>query len=116
MGKLLGAGEPGCQRLHAVVALQRVLRRDQPPHFVEAEAFQRFEADMTVAFVRGIERAAEQADAAARIARHARHRVVRGNQGLSVPLPRTIFLYVVSSTSPTGPRACMRLVEMPISA
>jgi hypothetical protein len=32
------------------------------------------------------------------------------------PLPDTTYLYVVSSRSPIGPRACRRLVEMPTSA
>ena len=47
---------------------------------------------MPVAVVRGIERAAEQADAAARIARHARHRMMDRDQGRNVPVPRTMFL------------------------
>src|SRR3982074_1841097 len=32
------------------------------------------------------------------------------------PLPRTTYLYVVSSSNAIGPRACRRLVLMPISA
>ena len=72
---LARAGDAGRQRLHAVVGLERVLRRDQPPHLVEPEPLQRLEADMAMALVRGIERAAQKADAARRVPRHARHRM-----------------------------------------
>jgi len=50
------------QRRHAGDGLERVLRRDQPPHLVEIEALQGFEADMAMAFMRRIEGPAEQAD------------------------------------------------------
>ena len=55
-------------------------------------AVQRLEADVAVALVRGVERAAQQADPAARVARHPGHRMVGRGHGLSVPLPRTTFL------------------------
>ena len=45
--------------------LQRVLRRHQPPHFVEIETLQRQAADMQVPAMRRVERPAEQPDAAA---------------------------------------------------
>ena len=60
------AGDTCFQRRRALYRLQRILRRDQPPHLVEAEALQGFEADMAVARMRRVERAAEQADAALR--------------------------------------------------
>ena len=96
-GELARARHAGRQRLHAVVALQRVLRRDQPPDLVEAEPPQRLEADVAMAFMGRIERAAQEADAARRVARHAGHRMVRshhgeGRHGRKVPLPRTMFL------------------------
>ena len=91
VGDLAGTGHARRQRLHAVAALQRVLRRDQPPHFVEAEALQRLQADVPMAGMGRVERAAQQADAPRRGARHARHRMDRAH-GRSVPLPRTMFL------------------------
>jgi hypothetical protein len=63
------AGDAHCtcdaflQGSHAGGGLERVLRRDQPPDFIEAKALQRLAADMQMALMRGIERAAEQADA-----------------------------------------------------
>ena len=45
--------------------LQRVLRRDQPPHRIEPQAVERQPADEDMALVGRIERAAEQADRAA---------------------------------------------------
>jgi hypothetical protein len=53
----------GC---HVRRGLERVLRRHQPPDLVEPESPQRFEAQMHVAGMGGIERPAEQADAAGR--------------------------------------------------
>src|SRR5947207_13357323 len=38
------------------------------------------------------------------------------NYGLICPVPRMRYLNVVSCSKPTGPRACMRPVAMPISA
>jgi hypothetical protein len=48
-----------CKRRHAGDGLQRILRRDQPPDLVEAEALQGFEADMAMAVMSRVERAAE---------------------------------------------------------
>src|SRR4029079_13166927 len=51
--------EPRLERRHVLRALlQRVAGRDQPPHLVEAERAYRFEADVAVSPVRGVERAA----------------------------------------------------------
>ena len=49
------------QRRHAGLGLERVLRRDQPPDLVQLQPLQRLQADVAVAGVRRIERAAEQA-------------------------------------------------------
>lgn len=48
---------------HAARRLERVVRRYQPPHLVERQQVERQQADMAVSLMRGIERAAEQADA-----------------------------------------------------
>lgn len=40
-GNLLGSGKPFLIGRHAVRRLERVLRRHQPPHFVQAEKLQR---------------------------------------------------------------------------
>ncbi len=45
--------------------LERVLRRDEPPDFIEPKALHRLKRNMQMAFVRRVERTAEQADAAA---------------------------------------------------
>ena len=84
--------DAGRQGLHAVIALQRVLRRDQPPHLVEVEPSQGLQADVPVSVVGGVERSAQQPDAPRRGARHVRHRMMREGHGRSVPLPRTMFL------------------------
>src|SRR5262249_5715495 len=39
-----------------------------------------------------------------------------GTHGRIWPVPRTRYLKLVSCSTPTGPRACMRPVAMPISA
>src|SRR5260221_745906 len=87
---------------HASNRLQRVLRRDQPPHLVEVETLQRLAADMQVAAMRGIERTAEQPDAASgdcRIETPSPPIRERGfmqerglPQGRTWPLPRTRYL------------------------
>ncbi len=59
MRKGFGCGQTGRQRRHSGNGLQRILRRDQPPYFVEAEPLQGFEADMAMAFMRRVERAAQ---------------------------------------------------------
>jgi hypothetical protein len=62
LGDHLCAGDALAQRAHAGRGLERILRRDQPPDFIKAEALQRLAADMQMALMRRIERAAEQAD------------------------------------------------------
>ena len=68
------------ERGHAVGLFQRVLRRDEPPYLVEVEVAQRQPADMQVTTMRGVERTAEQPDAAMR------------GQGRTWPVPRTRYL------------------------
>ena len=89
----------------------------------------------TMACMRRVERAAEQADAhARRVREEARGRLgpggsmprvdanrpatprAAGSHGRICPSPRTRYLKLVSCSTPTGPRACMRPVAMPISA
>ncbi len=53
------------QRRHPGDRFQRVLRCDQPPHFVEIQQVKRRAAGKQMAFVGGVERTAEQADPAA---------------------------------------------------
>ena len=50
------------QVLGGRVAFQRIARRDQPPHLVEAQRLQRDQAELPMAFVRRIEGAAEETD------------------------------------------------------
>src|SRR5216684_1278595 len=82
------------QRGHAAHRLQRVLRRDEPPDLVEAEAAQRLAADMQMAAVGRVERAAEQADApSSPIAKRRGEREAgssrrRSGQGRTWPSPR----------------------------
>src|SRR4030095_9676534 len=98
------------QRGEAARVLQRIARRQHPPDAVEIEAVPGEQAGGAMRRMRRIERAAEQADArAARVRRQADH-------GLVCPVPRMRYLNVVSCSTPTGPRACMRPVAMPISA
>ena len=56
-------GKPRFERGHALGGLERVARRNQPPHFVEAERVQCRKADPAMPAVRRIERAAEKSDA-----------------------------------------------------
>src|SRR5579862_5340625 len=42
--------------------------------------------------------------------------ISRRVQARTCPVPRSTYLYVVNSLSPIGPRACSRLVEIPVSA
>src|SRR6185503_9004318 len=99
-------GEAILQRRHANAGLQRILRRDQPPHIIEAELFQRHLADMQMTLMGRIERAAEKADAQTR--RDGTRRPDPGEwlacafHGRVCPVPRTIYLNVVSCSTPTG--------------
>ena len=58
-----GGRHPRLQRRQAVVVLQGIAGRGQPPHAVKPEPRQGHEAGQPVALVRRIERAAKQADA-----------------------------------------------------
>src|SRR5260221_13277835 len=93
-----GRGEALGERRHAAHRLQWVLRRDQPPHLIEREPSQRLAADMEMAAMGRIERAAEEPDAApAPIAERARERQDGGArrgfaQGRTWPSPRTTYL------------------------
>src|SRR3546814_5320123 len=74
---------------------------------------------MAMALMRGVERAAQQPDP--RTGRQPAGGTLpgtnggAGRQGRTCPAPRTTYLNVVSCSTPTGPRACSRPVEMPIS-
>jgi len=57
-----GARDALAELAHAGGRLQRILRCDQPPDFIEAETLQRLAADMQMALMRRVERAAKQAD------------------------------------------------------
>src|SRR5437764_892599 len=59
LGEAVGEGS------HTGGRLQRVLRRNEPPDLVEAETLQRQPADMQMAAMGRVERAAEKADAPA---------------------------------------------------
>ncbi len=79
---------------HAGDGLQRILRRHQPPDLVEMKPLQGFEADMAMAFMGRVERAAEKTDPGLRQMAERRSmdalRVVP--QGRTWPVPRTIYL------------------------
>ena len=53
------------KRRHALHGLERVLRRYEPPHLVQFKPAHGHQADMPVALMGRVERAAEQADAQA---------------------------------------------------
>jgi hypothetical protein len=55
-GQALGKGR------HALLLLERILGRDQPPDLVEAEPAQRLQADLEMTLMGRIERAAQQPD------------------------------------------------------
>src|SRR5947209_5081110 len=81
---------------------QPALRRDQPPDLVEIEAFERQRADVQMAAMGRVERAAQEPDAAVLPGR--RPGFGLSAQGRTCPVPRTKYLYVVSCSAPTGPR------------
>ena len=58
-------GQTLFKRRHAALRFKRVLRRNQPPEFIQIESFYGLKADMKMAFMRRVKRAAEQADAPA---------------------------------------------------
>jgi hypothetical protein len=82
-------GDARLERRHAALRLQRILRRNKPPHLVEPEPLQRFEADVQVTGMGGIEGAAEQPDS---LRRQSPERRTRQAQGRTCPSPRTIYL------------------------
>ena len=67
-------GQTLFERRHTVLRFKRVLRRDQPPEFIQIEPFDGLKANMKMAFMRRIERAAKQADARAAGERGSRRR------------------------------------------
>jgi len=59
-----GRCQPSLEWRHILGAfLQRVAGRYQPPDFIEAECFDRVQADRAMPLVRGVERAAKKTDA-----------------------------------------------------
>jgi len=97
VGDAAGRGQPLRQRRHAALRLQWVARRDHQPHLVETETPARQFRDVSVAGMRRVERAPQQADAAAPTVAEARDRVRgrrrvpawRSVQGRTWPVPRT---------------------------
>ena len=83
------------ERRHAARGLQRILRRHQPPNFIQAEAFEGLEADMEMAFMGRIERAAEKTDAF-KISHGKVRFKITARQGRVWPVPRTTYLKVVN--------------------
>ena len=90
-GKPAGAGHPFLERRHAGRRLQRILGCDHPPHLVEHQKAERKHADMRMAVMGGIERAAQDADAKAGD-RMPPADVRDDGQGLVCPAPRTTYL------------------------
>lgn len=76
---------------HAPAGLQRVLRRYEPPDLVQPQEVDRQEADMAMAVMGGIERAAEEADERPLPASPPRRRPSLV-QGRICPVPRTRYL------------------------
>ena len=85
-GEGVGSSEAPRQGRHSGRGFQRILRRDEPPDLVEIQALQRFEADMAMTLMRGVEGAAEEADPRFRQMPELRP------QGRTWPLPRTTYL------------------------
>jgi hypothetical protein len=84
------AGEAIGKWRHARNRLQGVLRRDQPPDFVEVEMPERGQAQMQMAPMRRVERTAEKPDPALPAGNAFPGR--RRGQGRTCPLPRTRYL------------------------
>ncbi len=89
--RAFGAGQPLGQTRHAGDRLERVLRRDQPPHLVEVEQPEGELGEMAMARMGGIERAAEQTHAPWRLAAEGTRRQ-RPAHGRVWPVPRTMYL------------------------
>ncbi len=65
VGDFFGRGQAVGERGHALLGFQRVAGGDHQPELVEARMRDRLAGDVQVAFMRGVEGAAEDADAAA---------------------------------------------------
>src|SRR5262249_31770944 len=93
--------------------LERIARTDEPPNLIEPEPLYGGEADLAGALMGWIERAAEETNA--HMGGRHRHPQVRGGrpsplaslgaQGRIWPEPCTMYLKLVSCSTPTGPRA-----------
>src|SRR5262249_15618998 len=106
----------GCQ---SAGVFKWIARSDQPPDAIELESLESEQGCAEMRLVRRIERSAKQTDShAGRVRRQQalENTNVRGVHGRGRPLPWIRYLKVVSWSTPTGPRACMRPVAMPISA
>jgi hypothetical protein len=85
----------GCQTLmerrHPALRLQRIARRNQQPDLIEPQSSSREFDDMAMAFMRRIERTAEQADAHSAAVAETRDRLMprRRVQGRTCPVPMT---------------------------
>ena len=86
----------GCQTLaerrHPALRFQRIAGRNQQPYLIEPQTLPREIDDMAMTRMRGIERAAEQADAHAPPVAEPRDRIMprrRGVQGRTCPVPIT---------------------------
>lgn len=91
LGVTLSGGECG----HAVVGFERVLRGNQPPDAVKPQPVQRLTADLHMALMGRIERAAEQAHPGRRAGIQAElGQPIQGQpiQGRTCPSPWTTYL------------------------
>jgi len=91
------AGQSRRQWRHAGIGFERILRRHQPPHSVQAKLGDRLKRNMAVTLMRGIERAAHQTDTRLpprRRQKASEFAVKRAGfgQGRVCPLPRTTYL------------------------
>lgn len=91
-GATLGAGQSVAQAGHALGRLERVLRADQPPDLMQAEAFARVVRNEHVAAMSGVERPAQEADAQPGPEGAAAQVRPGVPQGRTCPAPRTTYL------------------------
>src|SRR5207248_3821071 len=64
VGHAFRRGQPGFEGRHVLRSLlQRIARRNQPPHLIQPERAERLQADVAAPAVGGVERAAEETDA-----------------------------------------------------
>lgn len=87
-----GLADADRQRRHAVLGLQRVLRRYQPPDLIKAQPLERQKAGMPVPVMGRIEGTAEKADLPAGPGRAGAKMRRDRRQGRTCPLPRTTYL------------------------